>query len=83
MRLFATEFFQLVRIDTHTLGTPEETGFDAFMTGAVSRYNLIFQVTKPSYSKEGLLENSYVTFRFQSVEFPELSTDTSSNLNTY
>ena len=81
-RLFAADFFVPLRINKYTLGTSEETGLCPHGVSAVRRHNLIFQVTKLPYNEEGLPENSYVTFRFQSVEFPEISMDSYNNLAT-
>ena len=80
MRLMAADFFKPHLIDKNTLGSTAETGLDAFTTQAVRRYNLRFQVIKLPYHEEGLEDGSYVTFRFQSVEFPEISTDTYNNV---
>ncbi len=81
-RLMNANFFEPLRIDKNTLGSTEETGFYAFETKAVKRYNLVYQATKLPYHEEGLAEGSYVTFRFQSVEFPCIVTDTYNNTET-
>ena len=80
-RLFCSDFFEPLRIDKHTLGNSKETGLSPSGVRAVQRHNLVYQVTKLPYSEDGLPENSYVTFRFQAVEFPEISTDTYNNLD--
>ena len=79
-RIMAEDFSVPLRIDKHSLGSTIETGLYAFVTKAVSQYNLDFQVTKLPYHEEGLAEGSYVTFRFQSVEFPEILFDTYNNV---
>ncbi len=80
-RLMAADFFDPQLIDKNTLGSVAETGLYSSVTQAVSRYNLRFLVTKLPYHEEGLAEGSY-TFCFQSVEFPEISTDTYNNVET-
>ena len=78
----AADFFVPLRIDKNTLGSTAETGFYAADTKAVRRYNLVYQATKLPYNEEGLAEGSFVTFRFQSVEFPDIATDTYNNTET-
>ena len=81
-RLFAADFFVPLRIDKYTLGTSEETGLSPHGVRAVRRHNLVFQVTKLPCNEEGYPEDSYVTFRFQPVEFPEISMDSYNYLAT-
>lgn len=77
------DFFEPLRIDKNTLGNTEETGFYEADTKAVSRYNLVFQATKLPVSHgswdDWATEENYVVFRFQSLEFPSIVTDTYNN----
>jgi len=85
-RLMSAEFFVPLRIDKNTLGSTTETGLHDSTTKAVSRYNLVYQATKLPVSHgswaDWATEENCVVFRFQSVEFPGIFTDTYNNTET-
>ncbi len=81
-RLMAADFSVPLQIDKHTLGKSEQTGLHPLNTKAVARYNLVYQVTKLPCCEDGWEHGSYVTFRFQSVEFPEINTYSINNTET-
>ncbi len=85
-RLMNADFFEPLRIDKDTLGSTAETGLGDFTTQALRRYNLVYQATKLPVSHgswaDWATEENCVVFRFQSVEFPGIVTDTYNNTET-
>ncbi len=79
-RLMTGAFFDPQLIDKITVGSTAETGYYASDIQAIRQYNLKFLVTKLPGDEYDPEEGSFVTFRFQSFEFPEILFNTYNNV---